>query len=73
MKKTTKKQQTRDYLIKHKSITTWDAIQKFGNTRLASSIWDFIHKEKMKITKTNVTLKDRNGNSSTFTKYILQK
>jgi predicted methyltransferase len=36
----TQKEKVLAYLIKHKSITSWTAIQKFSITRLASVIFD---------------------------------
>lgn len=66
----TKKQQIREHLLKNKSITAWDAIEKFGAIRLSAVIWEFIHKEGMNIVRDSVTMKDRNGNNCTYAKYI---
>jgi hypothetical protein len=68
--KKTKKQQIKEHLLKNKSITSWDAIEKYGATRLSATIWTFIHKEGMNIVRDSVTMKDRNGNSCTYAKYI---
>jgi hypothetical protein len=70
MKKVTKKDQIKKHLLSKKSITTWDAIEKYGCTRLAAVIHNLVHKEKMNIVTDSVSMKDRNGNSCTFAKYI---
>lgn len=68
--KKTKKDQVKQHLIKHKSITSWTAIEKYGATRLSAIIWILVHKEGMRIVTESVSMKDRNGNSSIFANYI---
>lgn len=70
MKKKTKKEQVKQHLLKHKHITAWEAIEKFGATRLSAIIWIFVHKEGMNIVTDSVTMKDRNGNTCNYAKYI---
>ena len=71
-KKVHKIHQVKAYLIANKSITSWQAIELFGATRLSALI--FIYKKSgMKITTERVSLVDRNGNNCTIAKYHYKK
>lgn len=75
--KTVKKTKTGEvtkYLMRYGSITSWQAIQKFGATRLADIILKFrkVH-GRASVESKDVTEKDRYGNSCTFTRYIYHK
>jgi hypothetical protein len=70
--RTTKRSQVKEYLKKRKVITSWEAIEKFGATRLADIIYD-LRKSGWKIATTSITMKDRNGNNCTYAKYILNE
>lgn len=70
MKKTTKKGQVKQHLLKHKSITSWDAIEKYGATRISAIIFTLRHKEGMNIVNDSISMKDRNGNTCNYAKYI---
>jgi len=63
----TKKQKVLRHLRTHKSITSWEAIQNYGATRLAAIVFN-LKNEGWDI----FTTKETNGNS-TWAKYILLK
>lgn len=68
--KLTKKQQVLNYLVEHKSITSWQAIEMFGATRLSAIIFQ-LNKDGYN-TETILTKGvDRNGNDSHYGVYWL--
>lgn len=71
--KMTKTKQVEAYLIAYGSIDSWTAIQSFGATRLSAIIFNPRHKKGMSIRTDTINVKDRNGNSCGFAKYILEK
>ena len=60
------------HLLKRKSITSWEAIQRYGCTRLSAKIYELRNKG-LKIKTDSVTKKNRYCITVTFAKYILQK
>jgi hypothetical protein len=60
------------HLKKHGSITSLDAIKKYGCTRLSGRIYD-LKKEGVKISGYLVNVKNRFGNFCTVKKYYLAK
>ena len=72
MARVTKFNQVKEHLQNYGTITSWQAIQQYGATRLSDIIFR-LRKQGYDIeTKTEVT-KDRNGNSCSFAKYILHR
>jgi hypothetical protein len=70
MKKTISNQQkVRNHLTKKKSITSWEAIEKYSVTRLAAIIHN-LRKDGWLIESKQFTGKDSNSN---FVKYVLIK
>lgn len=68
----TKFQQVKEHLENYGTITSWQAIQQYGATRLSDIIFR-LRKQGYDIqTKTECT-KDRNGNTCQFAKYILNR
>lgn len=65
---TTKTALVLDYLQKNKSITSWEAIELFGATRLSAII--FTLRKKYCIDSIGEVFTDKYGNTSTFTRYI---
>lgn len=57
-----------DYLKEHGEITSWEAIEKFGATRLSAIIYNL--RKGHKIVGENLLFTDRYGFQSTYTKYI---
>ncbi len=68
--KKTQKQMILEYLKEHKSITSWEAIEKFGATRLSGIIFT-PRKEGYEIYTQDIRLKDRYGVSKNVAKYVL--
>lgn len=52
------------------SITTWEAIQEYGITRLSDKIY-ILRNKGIHIESENITVKNRYGNSTTFSKYYI--
>jgi hypothetical protein len=61
-----------DYFEKHNSITSLQAIQDLGNTRLAATVCD-LRKKGHDIASTSVEVRNRYGGTTHVAKYILQK
>lgn len=57
-----------EHLKKFGSITSWEAIDKYGATRLSAIIYN-IRKHHM-VKNVDYTFVDRYGNRTTFTKYV---
>lgn len=69
-----KRSQTGDvlaHLIEHGSITTYEAYQKYGCTRLPSRIYDYRQKG-YEIESDSLTTKNRYGNTVTVAVYRLK-
>ena len=69
MKNNTQINAIRQHLKKKGSITSWEAIEKYGATRLSGIIFQLKHKEGWKIKTTDVTVKNRFGNKCSIAKY----
>lgn len=69
--KASQNQQILKFLKTHKrGITTWDAFERFGVTRLSARIADLRKSGSIIITKKE-TGTNRNGNKSNYARYIL--
>ena len=71
--KMTKKQKVLDHLKRHGSISTWEAIQLYGVTRLSAAIWTLRHQDKYDIRDHWKTQKDRYGDSINYKVYTLEE
>jgi len=58
------------HLLKKKSITSWEAIELYGATRLSAIIFS-LRDAKWDIVTKPTTAKDRFDNEITFAKYVL--
>ena len=58
-----------EHLRKNGKITSWEAIETYGATRLSGIIYN-LRKEGMNIITNDITGKDRFGNTSTFAEYV---
>ena len=68
----TKFNQVKEHLENYGTITSWQAIQQYGATRLSDIIFR-LRKQGYDIeTKTELT-KDRNGNTCQYARYILNR
>lgn len=70
VKKITKTELVKKHLLKKKNITSWQAIELYGATRLAAMIFD-LRDAKWDIITKKISAKDRFGNDITFAKYVL--
>lgn len=61
--------QVLNYMQENKSITSWEAIEKFGATRLSAIIFNL--KDKYNITSTREEFIDKYGNKSHYARYTL--
>lgn len=59
-----------EHLKKHGNITTWQAIQKYGITRLSAKIFN-LRKQGFKINNENISKINRYGVQVNFVKYVL--
>ena len=59
------------HLIEKGSITSWEAIQEYGATRISAIIFN-LRKRGMNIETVMTEFTDRFGNKSQFAKYILK-
>lgn len=69
-KKVTKSGLVKAHLLKHKSITSLEAIEKYSATRLSAIIFT-LRKKGFSIVTKDVTIKDRFGNNCIYGKYVL--
>lgn len=68
----TKLDQVRSHLLEHGSITSWEAIDHYGATRLSAII--FILKDRgHDIESIQLSALDRNRNTSNFVRYVLHQ
>jgi len=72
MKKMTKTKQVLEHLQNYGTITSWQAIQQYGATRLSDIVFKLRKRGYDIETKTELT-KDRNGNVCQYAKYILNR
>lgn len=68
----TKTKQIKEHLFDHGTITAWEAIQQYGATRLSDIIFR-LRKQGYDIETKTECMKDRNGNTCQFAKYILNR
>lgn len=72
MKKETQRSAIKKHLNRKGSITSWEAIQSYGCTRLSAVIYD-LRQEGMKIRTDKIEQKNRYGNIVVFAKYIRER
>lgn len=53
-------------------ITSWEAFEDYGVTRLSAIIYN-LRKVGWNITSENLTIKNRYGNTTTVAKYVLEE
>jgi hypothetical protein len=57
-----------DHLQKKKTITSWEAIELFGATRLSAIIYNL--RKNYCINSVDKIFTDKHGDTSTFTEYV---
>lgn len=60
------------YLKDKGSITSWEAIQQFGITRLSAVIYNLRYDRNLKIVTRYETMKNRYGDNITFARYVYE-
>ncbi len=65
----TKTQAIKNHLLENKSITSWQAIQQYGETRLSAVIF-ILRNKGWNIESVWKEGKDRNGNDCRYVEYI---
>lgn len=68
----TNKDRVLDYMKRFGSITSLDAFQDLGNTRLSASIWTLIHKDGVDICSITETAKNRFGEDTHYSRYYIK-
>lgn len=71
--RTTKTRMIYWHLKNNGSITSMEAIEKYGATRLAVIIHELRHREHMNIETHNMTCLDRYGNVCNYAKYVYKE
>lgn len=72
MKSKTKKEAIKEHLEKNKNgITSMEAIQLYGDTRLSGTIYELKHKDNLNIVKVNEIVKTRYGQTTLIARYKL--
>ena len=61
------------HLIERGNITSWEAIQEYGATRLSAIIYELRHRYKMNIKSYSVEFTDRYGSKASFARYVLEE
>ena len=70
-KRMTQEKAVTQHLREFGSITSWEAFELFGITRLSARIYE-LRKAGWNIASENLTVKNRYGNSTTVAKYVLE-
>lgn len=73
MTKHSQREAIRKHLKKHKSITSWEAIENYGATRLSGIIYVLRHDEGWNIKTKDISVKNRFGQKCDIAKYELVK
>ena len=60
------------HLIEQGNITSWEAIELYGATRLSAIIYNLRYKHGMDIRNQTIKFTDRFGNKSHYDKYIYE-
>ena len=66
-----KTQLVKEHLLEHGSITSWEAIEEYGATRLASIICN-LRRDGFDIRTIMVEFTDRYGNTSKYANYVFK-
>ena len=71
LEKKTQRNEVLRHLKEFGSITSWEAIQQYGATRLSAIIYDLRHFYDLEIKNERVEFTNRYGTKSSYVKYIL--
>ena len=67
---TNKTKLVKEHLLTHGSITSWEAIQDYGATRLSSIIFNL--RKSYDIITQDIAFTDRFGNTGSYARYVLK-
>lgn len=70
-RKTNKTQKVKEHLLQYGSITSIEAIDLYGATRLSAIIFNLRHRDNMPIDSIEKRCEDKYGNVGTYAKYVL--
>lgn len=70
--KITKTQLVKNHLLTRGKITSWEAIENYGATRLSAIIFK-LRDKGMPIETNKIEFEDRYGNKSNFAEYVLNQ
>lgn len=59
--------------LEHKPITSLEAFKSYGITRLSAVIWRLRHEQGYDIRKTNITVENRFGHTTSVAQYYMIK
>lgn len=68
-----KTEKVKTHLIEKGNITSWEAIQLYGATRLSAIIYNLRYRKGMNIRTEKVEFTDRFGDKSSYGKYIYEE
>lgn len=68
-----KTEKVKTHLIEKGNITSWEAIQLYGATRLSAIIYNLRYRKGMNIRTERVEFTDRFGDKSSYGKYIYEE
>ena len=71
MKKKTKKEAIKNHLEKHNGITSAEAFELYGETRLSATIYELKHKNNLNIISEDTLVKTRYGRNVNIVTYKL--
>ncbi len=72
-KRVTHIDRVRQYLEDYGSITSWEAIREFGNTRLSATIFELRHKYGLPIKSKIEVSRNRYGDKTEFARYYIEE
>lgn len=72
MERITNKDRVLQYIIDFGSISSLEAFNDLGNTRLSASIWLLRHEDEIEIDSITETKKNRYGVSVSYSRYYLK-
>lgn len=73
MKKMTQKDRILRHLIDYGFITSWEAFEEYGITRLSAIIYNLKHKDNLNFKDEWLCRQNRYGENTSFKKYILER
>jgi hypothetical protein len=73
MSKITHRELILRHLLDFGSITSWEAIREYGNTRISATIHNLRHRDGYPISSRMVPFRNRYGHVSQYAEYVLEE